>query len=161
TMDMYELITLHAIAQRLIESSDESKRGTLDNTKKIETCSKGDFSDQIIVFDVDCRFPGGTHSLSGRLSPGMPIIPRPTEMRLQAPASFQQATMYTGEHLVAPQAHSDYNVLIQFGAIGKLDVEALKMALAFLWRRHQVFRTALILQVSRFPGLFYMTVTNV
>ncbi len=89
------------------------------------------------------------------------IMPRPTEMRLRAPASFQQTTMYTGEHLVASQAHSDYNVLIQFGAIGKLDVAALKMALAFLWRRHQVFRTALILQVPQFSGLFYMTVTEI
>ncbi|MCP4128586.1 MAG: non-ribosomal peptide synthetase, partial [Gammaproteobacteria bacterium] len=34
------------------------------------------------------------------LTPGMPIMPRPTEMRLQAPASFQQTTMYTGEHLM-------------------------------------------------------------
>ncbi len=90
------------------------------------------------------------------LTPGVPIMPRPTEMRLQAPASFQQTIMYTGEHLAASQAHSDYNVLIQFGATGKLDVEALKMALAFLWRRHQVLRTALILQVPQFPGLFFM-----
>ncbi len=82
------------------------------------------------------------------LNQGMSIIPRPTEMRLRAPASFQQITMYTGDHVAASQAHSDYNVLIQIGAIGKLDVEALKMALAFLWRRHQVLRTGLILQVS-------------
>ncbi len=75
-------------------------------------------------------------------------------MSLRAPASFQQTTMYTGDHLAASQAHSDYNVLIQFGAIGKLDVEVLKMALAFLWRRHQVLRTGLILQVPKFPGLF-------
>ncbi|MCP4319813.1 MAG: hypothetical protein GY789_28500, partial [Hyphomicrobiales bacterium] len=95
------------------------------------------------------------------LTPEIPIMPQPTEMRLRAPASFQQTIMYTGEHLTVPQSHSDYDVLIQFGAIGKLDVEALKMALAFLWRRHQVFRTALILQVPQFPGLFYMTVTNV
>ncbi|MCP4328006.1 MAG: hypothetical protein GY791_06170 [Alphaproteobacteria bacterium] len=88
------------------------------------------------------------------LTPEIPIMPRPTEMRLRAPASFQQTMMYTGDHLVTSQAHSDYNVLIQFGAIGKLDVEALKMALAFLWCRHQVFRTALILQVPQFCGLF-------
>ncbi len=62
--------------------------------------------------------------------------------------------------MAAPQAHSDYSVLIAFGAIGKLNVEALKMALAFLWRRHQVLCTALILQVPQFPGLFYMTVTD-
>ncbi|MCP4091310.1 MAG: hypothetical protein GY746_16190 [Gammaproteobacteria bacterium] len=81
------------------------------------------------------------------LTPGMPIVPRPTELRLQAPASFQQTTMYAGEHLVASRVHADYNALIQFGAIGKLDVEALKMALAFLWCRHQVLRTTLLLQV--------------
>ncbi len=80
-------------------------------------------------------------------TPEKSIVPRPTEMRLRAPASFQQATMYTGDHLAESQAHSDYNVLIQFGAIGKLDVDALKMALTFLWRRHQVLRTRLILQV--------------
>ncbi len=80
--------------------------------------------------------------------PVMSITPRPTEMRLQAPASFQQTTMYASEHLAASsQVHSDFNELIQFVAIGKLDVEALKMALSFLWHRHQVFRTALILQV--------------
>ncbi len=81
-------------------------------------------------------------------------MPRPTEMSLWAPASFQQTTMYTGDHLAASQAYSDYNALIQFGAIGKLDIEVLKMALAFLWRRHQVLRTGLILQVPKFPGLF-------
>ncbi len=95
------------------------------------------------------------------LTPGMPIMPRPTEMRLQAPASFQQTTMYTGEHLAAPQAHSDYNVLIQFGAVGKLDVGALKMALAYLWRRHQVLRTALILQFPCFLAWFFTTVTEI
>ncbi len=89
----------------------------------------------------------GCSSAIQPLNPRMPIVPRPIEMKLQAPASFQQTTMYTGERLVAPHAHSDYTLLIQFGAIGKLDVEALKMALSFLWRRHQVFRTALILQV--------------
>ncbi|MCP4090205.1 MAG: hypothetical protein GY746_10480 [Gammaproteobacteria bacterium] len=89
----------------------------------------------------------GSSSAIQSLTTWLPIMSRPTEMRLQAPASFQQTTMYTGEHLAAPQAHSDYNVLIQFGAVGKLDVEALKKALAFLWRRHQVLRTALILQV--------------
>ncbi len=62
--------------------------------------------------------------------------------------------MYTGDHLAASQAHSDYNEVVQFGAIGRLDVEALKMALAFLWRRHQVLRTGLILQVPQFPALF-------
>ncbi|MCP4088995.1 MAG: hypothetical protein GY746_04295, partial [Gammaproteobacteria bacterium] len=82
------------------------------------------------------------------LTPGIPIMPRPTEMRLQAPASFQQTTMYTGEHLVASQGY--YNMMIRFGAVGKLNVEALKMALAFLWRRHQVLRTALVLQVPYF-----------
>ncbi|MCP4089605.1 MAG: hypothetical protein GY746_07410 [Gammaproteobacteria bacterium] len=96
----------------------------------------------------------GNSSAIQQLIPGMPIVPRPMEMRLKAPASFQQTAMYTGEHLAAHQAHSDYNVLIQFGALGKLDVEALKKALAYLWRRHQVFRTALILQVPQFPGLF-------
>ncbi len=98
----------------------------------------------------------GSSSTVPPLIPGTPIVPRPTEMRLQAPASFQQATMYTGEHLAASQVHSDYNVQIQFGAIGKLDVEALKVALAFLWRRHQVLRTALILQVPHLPGMMYI-----
>ncbi len=94
--------------------------------------------------------------------PVMSITPRPTVMRLQAAASFQQTTMYASEYLAASsQVHSDFNELIQFGAIGKLDVEALKMALAFLWRRHQVLRTALILQVPQFPGLFYTTVTEI
>ncbi|MCP4144070.1 MAG: hypothetical protein GY752_02160 [bacterium] len=55
---------------------------------------------------------------------------------------------------MASQARSDYNELIHFGAIGNLDVNALKMALAFLWRRHQVLRTALILQVPQFLGCF-------
>ncbi|MCP3666920.1 MAG: hypothetical protein GY696_31240 [Gammaproteobacteria bacterium] len=81
------------------------------------------------------------------LTQGMSIMPRPTEMSLWAPASFQQTTMYTGEHLTTPQVRSDYNEVVQFGAIGELDIEALKMALAFLWRRHQVLRTGLILQV--------------
>ncbi|MCP3666965.1 MAG: AMP-binding protein [Gammaproteobacteria bacterium] len=89
----------------------------------------------------------GSTSTIEPLTQGMSIMPRPTEMNLRAPASFQQTTMYTGDHLAASQAHSDYNSLIQLGAIGKLDVEALKMALAFLWRRHQVLRTGLILQV--------------
>eukprot|EP01084_Bolivina_argentea_P003851 7281_1 len=57
--------------------------------------------------------------------------------------------MYTGEHLAASRAGSDYNKVVQFGAIGKLDVGALKAALAFLWRRHQVFRTALVLQEAK------------
>ncbi len=96
----------------------------------------------------------GCSSTIQSLTPENSIVPRPTEMRLRAPASFQQTIMYTGDHLAAPQAHSDYNVLIQFGAIGKLNVEALKMALAFLWCRHQVLRTALILQVPQFSGLF-------
>ncbi len=34
-----------------------------------------------------------------QLIPTMPIMPRPHEMRLQAPASFQQTTMYAAEHL--------------------------------------------------------------
>ncbi|MCP4091765.1 MAG: hypothetical protein GY746_18525 [Gammaproteobacteria bacterium] len=69
--------------------------------------------------------------------------------------------MCIGEHLAVSQAHSDYNVLIHFGAVGKLDVEALKMALAFLWRRHQVLRTTLILQVLQLPGLFCVTATEI
>ncbi len=89
----------------------------------------------------------GSTSTIEPLTLGMSIMPRPTEMSLRAPASFQQTTMYTGEHLTTPQARSDYNEVVQFGTIGKLDVEALKMALAFLWRRHQVLRTGLILQV--------------
>ncbi|MCP4090924.1 MAG: hypothetical protein GY746_14205, partial [Gammaproteobacteria bacterium] len=91
------------------------------------------------------------------LTTGMPIMPRPTEMRQQAPASFQQTTMYTGERLVASHRRSDYNEVIKFGAIGNLDVNALKMALAFLWRRHQVLRTALILQVPYFLTCYFMT----
>ncbi len=74
-------------------------------------------------------------------------MPRPTEMNLRAPASFQQTAMYTGEHMLPSRTGSDYNEVVQFGAIGKLDIEALKMALAFLWRRHQVLRIGLILQV--------------
>ncbi|MCP4328009.1 MAG: acyl carrier protein [Alphaproteobacteria bacterium] len=35
------------------------------------------------------------------LTPEIPIIPRPTEMRLRVPASFQQTIMYTGDHLLA------------------------------------------------------------
>ncbi|MCP4089249.1 MAG: non-ribosomal peptide synthetase, partial [Gammaproteobacteria bacterium] len=76
----------------------------------------------------------GRSSAIQTLMPVIPIMSRPTEMRLQAPASFQQTTMYTGEHLAVPHVHSDYNVLIQFGSICMLDVEALKMALAFLCR---------------------------
>ncbi len=94
------------------------------------------------------------------LNPRMSIVPRATEMRLRAPASFQQITMYTGDHLMTPQAHSDFNVLIAFGAIGKLDIKALEMARAFLGRRHQVLRTALTLQVPHFCGLFYIPVTE-
>ncbi|MCP4144097.1 MAG: hypothetical protein GY752_02295 [bacterium] len=89
------------------------------------------------------------------LTPGVPIVPRPTEMRLQAPTSFQQTTMYTGEQLAA--SHGYYNMAIRFGAVGKLNVEALKMALAFLWRRHQVLRTALVLQVPYFLTCYFMT----
>ncbi len=96
----------------------------------------------------------GSTSTIELLTQGLSIMPRSTEMRLRAPASFQQTIMYTGDHLAPSQAHSDYNALIQFGVIGKLDVEVLKMALAFLWRRHQVLRTGLILQVPKFPGLF-------
>ncbi len=88
------------------------------------------------------------------LTTWMPIMPRPTEMRLQAPASFQQTEFYTLEHLTVSRTHSDFNELIQCGATGKLDIEALKMALAFLWRRHQVLRTALILQVRQFLAYF-------
>ncbi|MCP4145286.1 MAG: hypothetical protein GY752_08385, partial [bacterium] len=97
----------------------------------------------------------GCLSAAQSLSTGIPIVPRPTEMRIQAPASFQQTTMYTGEHLVSSQARSDYNEAIFFGAIGNLDINALKMALAFLWRRHQVLRTALILQVPQFSWLVF------
>ncbi|MCP4090403.1 MAG: hypothetical protein GY746_11515 [Gammaproteobacteria bacterium] len=82
-------------------------------------------------------------------------------MRLQAPASFQQTTMYAGEHLAASQARSEYNEAIRFGAVGNLDVNALKMALAFLWRRHQVLRTALILQVPQFQDFISITVTEI
>ncbi len=89
----------------------------------------------------------GSTSTIETLTQAMSIIPRPTEMNLRAPASFQQTTMYTGEHMLPSRAGSDYNEVVQFGAIGKLDVGALKMALAFLWRRHQVLRTGLILQV--------------
>ncbi len=99
----------------------------------------------------------GSTSTIKTLTQGMSIMPRPTEMNLWAPASFQQTTMYTGEHMLPSRAGSDYNLLIQFGAIGKLDVEALKMALAFLWRRHQVLRTGLIFQVPQFPALFLYT----
>ncbi len=83
----------------------------------------------------------GCSSAMQPFTPVMQITPRPSEMRLQAPASFQQTNMYTSDGCLG---------LIRFGAIGKLDVEALKMALAFLWRRHQVLRTALILQVTQF-----------
>ncbi|MCP4088964.1 MAG: acyl carrier protein [Gammaproteobacteria bacterium] len=157
TRDIFELVynaTLRAIAQRLIKSSEDSKRGILDSTKNIETWSKEGSSGQVDILGMDCKFPGGGYSLLGKASPGVTITPRSIEMRLQAPASFQQITMYTGDHLAASQAHSDYNLVIQFGAIGKLDVGALKMALAFLWRRHQVLRTTLIFQVPQFPGLF-------
>ncbi len=75
----------------------------------------------------------GSSSAIEPLIPVMPIMPRPTEMRLRAPASFQQITMYAAEHLAASShACSDFKEAIQFGAVGKLDVEALKMALAFL-----------------------------
>ncbi len=74
----------------------------------------------------------GYSSIMLPFTSGMPIVPRPTEMRLQAPASFQQTTMYTAEHLVASHKQSDYNEVIQFGAIGKLDVEALKKARVFV-----------------------------
>ncbi|MCP3665492.1 MAG: hypothetical protein GY696_23850, partial [Gammaproteobacteria bacterium] len=84
-----------------------------------------------------------------QLIPTMPIMPRPHEMRLQAPASFQQTTMYAAEHLPVYRTRVDYNQLIAFGAIGKLDIEALNMALAFLWRRHQVFRTGLVFQEAK------------
>ncbi|MCP4088469.1 MAG: hypothetical protein GY746_01560 [Gammaproteobacteria bacterium] len=96
----------------------------------------------------------GRSSAVQSLATRMPIMPRPTEMRLQAPASFQQTAMYTGEHLAESHKHSDYNESIRFGALGKLDVEALKMALAFLWHRHQVLRTALIHQVPQFMACF-------
>ncbi|MCP4091335.1 MAG: hypothetical protein GY746_16315, partial [Gammaproteobacteria bacterium] len=116
-----------------------------------------DFSTLLVTDILQQHTPGallqsclGRSSAIQTLMPVIPIMPRPAEMSLQAPASFQQTTMYTGEHLAVPHVHSDYNVLIQFGAIGKLDVEALKMALAFLWRRHQVLRTALTLQVPQF-----------
>ncbi len=85
-----------------------------------------------------------------QLTPNVPIMPRLSEMRLRAPASFQQTAMYVAEHLPLPRQRTDYNVLIAIGAIGMLDIEALKMALSFLWRRHQVLRTGLIFQVPRF-----------
>ncbi len=94
------------------------------------------------------------------LTPGVHVVPRPIDMRLQAPATFQQTAMYTGDRMAVPQKRSDYNEMIQFGAIGKIDVEALKMALAFLWRRHQALRTALVLQVPQFPELFPVAVTE-
>ncbi len=103
----------------------------------------------------------GSLSTIGPLTRGTSIMPRPTEMSLRAPASLQQITMYTGDHLAESQAHSDYNEVVRFGAIGRLDVEALKMALAFLWRRHQVLRTGLILQMPQFPGLLYMTIAEI
>ncbi len=67
---------------------------------------------------------------------------------------FADAVLLLRKHLMASHKHSDYNEVIQFCAVGKLDVEALKMALTFLWRRHQVLRTALVLQVPQFPDLF-------
>ncbi len=96
----------------------------------------------------------GSTSTVQQLTQGMSIMHRPAEMSLRAPASFQQITMYTGERMLESRAGSDYNEVVQFGAIGKLDVDALKMALAFLWRRHQVLRTGLILQVPQFLVLF-------
>ncbi len=89
-----------------------------------------------------------------QLTQDVPIMPRPSEMRLQAPASFQQATMYAAEHLPVYRTRGDYNHLTAFGVIGNVDIEALKMALAFLWRRHQVLRTGLIFQVPQFTGFF-------
>ncbi len=82
-----------------------------------------------------------------QLTQDVPIMPRPSEMRLQAPASFQQTDMYVAEHVHEYREHADYNQVIEFSAIGKLNVDALKMALSFLWHRHQVLRTGLILQV--------------
>ncbi|MCP4091323.1 MAG: hypothetical protein GY746_16255, partial [Gammaproteobacteria bacterium] len=87
------------------------------------------------------------------LTQGMSIMPRPTGMRLQAPASFQQTALYAAEHL--SYQHTDYNVLIAFGAIGNLDITALKKALSLLWHRHQVLRTGLIFQVPQFLIFFY------
>ncbi len=111
---------------------------------------RGESFSTLSVFDIlQQPTPGtllqsciGCSSAIQQLNPRMPIVPRPTEMRLQAPASFQQATMYSEGNPA-----ESYYMLVPFCAIGKLDVEALKMALAFLWRRHQVLRTALILQV--------------
>ncbi len=186
-VDVHQLITLHSFARALLKSSEKCSHSILDSTMNIEIYCKEDSLGQADVLDMDCHFPGWSsspeelwpnvwaptkgcsgmsppgqlHLFSGTASPGMPIVPRPTEMRLLIPASLQQATMYAGDHLVASSARSNYNAMIQFGAVGKLDVEALKMALAFLWRRHQVLRTTLILQVPQFPGLFYMTVTKV
>ncbi len=102
----------------------------------------------------------GCSSAIQPLNPRMPILPRPTEMRLHAPASFQQTGLYSAEHLSSSFQRADYNVLLAFGAIGMLDVEALKMALSFLWRRHQVLRTGLVFQVPQFSELFFMAVTQ-
>ncbi len=68
--------------------------------------------------------------------------------------------MYTVEHMPASHVQADYNQLITFSAIGKLDVEVLKTALTFMWRRHQALRTALIFQVPWFLGLLFMAVTQ-
>ncbi|MCP4088168.1 MAG: hypothetical protein GY746_00010, partial [Gammaproteobacteria bacterium] len=89
-----------------------------------------------------------------QLAQKAPIMPRPAGMRLQAPASFQQTALYAAEHLSSCQ-RTDYNVLIAFGAIGNLDITALKKALSFLWHRHQVLRTGLIFQVPQFLIFFY------
>ncbi len=90
TMDMYELTTLHAIARRLIESGEEGKHGILDSTKKIETCSKGDFSGQIAVVGMACRFPGGANSpeelWTKVLEPAKDCIGMPPPSRLHSPS---------------------------------------------------------------------------
>ncbi len=93
-----------------------------------------------------------------QLAQKAPIMPRPAGMRRQAPASFQQTALHAAEHLSSRQ-RTDYNVLIAFGAIGDLNITALKKALSFLWRRHQVLRTGLIFQVPQFL-IFFTAVTQ-
>ncbi len=133
--DSLKAIRIVACLRALHEEHTELQAGRGFSTLLVTDILQWSTPGALLKFCIGC-------SAKQPLMPTLPIVPRPTEMRLQAPASFQQATMYSGGD---PAAF--YYILLKFGAIGKLDVEALKMALAFLWRRHQVLRTTLILQV--------------
>jgi non-ribosomal peptide synthetase component F len=79
-------------------------------------------------------------------SGGRNISPRPADMALIAPASFQQTAMFAVEQVSTDKSNYNEPILLVFE--GNFSIEIMRKALSALWQRHQVFRTGLIQQTD-------------